>query len=100
MKCVNGKVRYSSEFVFGTISENDASIYWIDFKGKPASYGSIRKGKSSGRGLYIDTYVSHPWIAVDRKRKQLLAVNFERVFRPMTSRDFYMERFKIDRLRV
>ena len=98
--CKSTESRTQFRVCFRNLSENDASIYWIDFNGKPVSYGIIRKGMSSGRGLDIDTYVSHPWIAVDRRRKQLLAINFERVFRPMTSRDFLMESVKIDRLRV
>lgn len=85
---------------FRNLSENDASIYWIDFKGRPVFYGSIKQSKASVDGLHIDTFISHPWIAVDRKKKQLLAINFSRVFRPITSQDFLGERIKTDRLRV
>ena len=85
---------------FRNLSENEASLYWINFKGKPVFYGRIRKGKSSGVGLDIDTFVSHPWIAVDWKEKQPLAINFTLVFRPITTEDFLQESIKVDRLRV
>ena len=98
--CKSTESRIQFKVCFRNLSEDDASIYWIDFEGKPVSYGFIRKGRSNSTGLDIDTFVSHPWIAVSRRRKKLLAINFERVFRPMTPRAFLKESIKIDRLRV
>ena len=98
--CKSTESRTQFRVCFRNISENEASLYWINFKGKPVFYGRIRKGKSSDIGLDIDTFVTHPWIAVDWKEKQLLAINFTLVFRPLTPEDFLQESAKADRLRV
>jgi len=98
--CRSTDSRTQFRVCFRNISENEASLYWINFKGKPVFYGRIRKGKSSGVGLDIDTFVSHPWIAVDWKEKQPLAINFTLVFRPITTEDFLQESIKVERLRA
>ena len=98
--CKSTESRVKYRVCFRNLSENDASIYWIDFKGKPVFYGFIKTAKASEAGLDIDTFITHPWVAVDRRKKQLLAINFSLVLRPITMRDFLNEKIKINRFRV
>ena len=98
--CKSTESKTTYKVVFRNLAESDASVYWIDFRGKPVFYALIKNSKASSVGLEIDTFVTHPWIAIDRKQKQLLAINFNRVFRPITRSDLVIERNKGDRFRV
>ncbi|XP_065072387.1 uncharacterized protein LOC135696799 [Rhopilema esculentum] len=97
-KSTESKIAY--RITFRNMTENDASVYWVNFQGKAVFYGFIKRTMASGKGLDIDTYITHPWIAVDRKKNELLAINFSRILRPISAQDFLEEERKIERLRI
>lgn len=39
------------------------TLYWIDYGGKPVDYGDLSPGESKE----INTFVTHPWIFVNRE---------------------------------
>jgi VHL beta domain len=51
-----------ARMVFINDSSRAIETYWIDFGGNPIFYASI----GSGETLVQPTYLTHPWIIVDR----------------------------------
>ena len=88
------------QVTFRNLTDHEVLLYWINYQGKPKFYGLLRKTKAIGEGLVIDTFVTHPWIAFDKTKLEVLSINFSNVLRPIARRDFIKEEQKIDRLRV
>lgn len=97
-KSTNSNIPF--KVTFRNLTDREVLLYWIDYQGKPKFYGLLRKTKAIGEGLAIDTFVTHPWIAIDKTKLEVLSINFSHVLRPVTKRDFVKEEQKIDRLRV
>eukprot|EP00112_Aurelia_sp_Birch-Aquarium-sp1_P004389 Seg1496.4 transcript_id=Seg1496.4/GoldUCD/mRNA.D3Y31 product="hypothetical protein" protein_id=Seg1496.4/GoldUCD/D3Y31 len=97
-KSTNSNIPF--KVTFRNLTDREVLLYWIDYQGKPKFYGLLRKTKAIGEGLAIDTFVTHPWIAIDKTKLEVLSINFSHVLRPITKRDFVKEEQKIDRLRV
>ncbi|CAL7952191.1 unnamed protein product [Xylocopa violacea] len=57
---------------------HDVVLYWIDYQGRAVNYGTLRYNES----LDIDTFVTHPWIFVDRDTHDRYVVDNEDVFFP------------------
>ncbi|XP_016430192.1 von Hippel-Lindau-like protein [Sinocyclocheilus rhinocerous] len=58
-------------------SSRNAEAWWLDFAGKPVSYGDIQPRKS----LKMDTFLTHPWIFRASDGAKLLA-NLNEVYFP------------------
>lgn len=91
----------SFSITFRNLTERTVRLYWIDFNGRVIFYGYLKNSKAFGnKGLTIQTYVTHPWIAIDHAAGEFLHVNLQRVFRPISRQDFLEERRKADRIKV
>ena len=88
------------QVTFRNLTDHEVLLYWINYQGKPKFYGLLRRTKAIGEGLAIDTFVTHPWIAINKTKLEVLSINFSNVLRPISKRDFIKEEQKIDRLRV
>lgn len=51
-------------------SQRTVQVFWIDYKGKPVLYHTLRPGKRVGQ----DTYRTHPWIMTTENGKCLESV--------------------------
>ncbi|XP_073694149.1 von Hippel-Lindau-like protein [Garra rufa] len=58
-------------------SSRDAEAWWLNFEGKPTSYGKIKPMTS----LKMNTYLTHPWIFRSSDGAKLLA-NLNEVYFP------------------
>lgn len=58
-------------------SNRTAEAWWLNFSGKPVSYGDINPGKS----LQMNTYLTHPWMFRASDGAKLL-VSFSEVYFP------------------
>ncbi|XP_016111185.1 von Hippel-Lindau disease tumor suppressor-like [Sinocyclocheilus grahami] len=58
-------------------SRRNAEAWWLDFAGKPVSYGAIQPRKS----LKMNTFLTHPWIFRASDGSKLLA-NLSEVYFP------------------
>ncbi|KAG1953130.1 von Hippel-Lindau-like protein [Pimephales promelas] len=58
-------------------SSRNAKAWWLNFSGKPVSYGDIKPGKT----LKMNTYLTHPWIFRASDGAKLLA-NLSEVYFP------------------
>lgn len=68
-------------------TEKNVNIIWVNFGGKYVSYTVIQKSEF----VDIDTYKTHPWIAVDNDTHDGLLLNNEIVHFPKTFREYYSE---------
>lgn len=74
--------RQRSPVQFVNRTRRNIEIFWLNFSGQQISYGTL---DAAGRRLSakaIDTFVSHPWIAVDCESKQRLWFDKKEVFFP------------------
>lgn len=55
------------------------TLYWIDYGGEPVDYGDLLPGESKE----INTFVTHPWIFVNRETRDRYLVNQHDVFFPV-----------------
>ncbi|XP_067282995.1 von Hippel-Lindau-like protein [Pseudorasbora parva] len=69
---------YDPTFIsFINKSSRNAEAWWLNFLGKPVSYGCIQPGKT----LEMKTYLTHPWIFRAPDGAKLLA-NLSEVYFP------------------
>lgn len=68
-----------SPVLFRNNTGRNVDIIWLDFTGKPVSYGILN---AQGSPLAVNTFVSHPWIAIDEESKKKLWLNSKEVFYP------------------
>ncbi|KAH3894195.1 hypothetical protein DPMN_018352 [Dreissena polymorpha] len=80
-KSLNNDIRAFVSFVNTT--NRNVCLLWLDYKGKRVRYGDI----PPGRGLLMNTYVTHPWIAYDVVTSYPLLFNGEMAFFPQEQRD-------------
>ncbi|XP_014213975.1 von Hippel-Lindau tumor suppressor homolog [Copidosoma floridanum] len=80
--------RDSSFVKFFNTSPHDVEIYWIDYNGKPVFYQTL------GHQDYIDinTFVTHPWIFVEKETKDRYLANGSSVYFPRSWRENYRGR--------
>jgi len=66
---------------FKNESDETVDLIWIDYYGKPVSYGTIKAGET--KNMY--TYATHPWKASSRRASSRFTVNDELVYIPVAS---------------
>lgn len=63
---------------FINISGRHAKIIWLNFRGEEVTYKIIPP-----RHRYdINTYETHPWIAMDSQHSERLLINFAKIYHP------------------
>lgn len=67
---------------FVNTTERSVELFWFNHSGEKVSYGELSKRGSSMSVKFIDTFVTHPWIALDCQNKQRLWLNRRFLFRP------------------
>lgn len=50
---------------FSNTTDDDVSLYWLDFHGSRVHYNDLAPGESYRQ----QTYVTHPWVAVDPHKR-------------------------------
>ncbi|KAF5280066.1 hypothetical protein FQR65_LT15103 [Abscondita terminalis] len=64
-------------------TNRDVDIIWINFIGQYVKYGRL----SNQSCIDIDTFETHPWIAIDSERKDRLLVDKQFVYTPSSWRE-------------
>ncbi len=85
---------------FRNLHEEPVRLYWIDFKGNLKFFGVLRNTKADDKGITLETFVTHPWVAIDHRTGEMMAINFKSIFRPVSRENFMEEIRKAARLRV
>ena len=75
------KAEVHSPVRFANSTDRRVNMFWLNYAGGKISYGIIEIGASP---LRIDSFVTHPWIAVDEESKKRLWLNSQDVFYPPT----------------
>lgn len=72
---------------FVNLTNRNVDVIWIDYTGKYVKYQSL------GRRVYfdIDTFKTHPWIAIDSNTEDRLHINGEYIYYPQ----FYQRNSRI-----
>ena len=60
----------------------DIEIFWLDFSGEEVSHGILQAAPSRLSAKDINTFLTHPWIAIDCENEQRLWLNSKEVFYP------------------
>ncbi|KZC10752.1 PREDICTED: von Hippel-Lindau disease tumor suppressor [Dufourea novaeangliae] len=76
LRSINNDHRSFVKFINKTV--HSIVLYWIDYQGQAVSYGVLPPGDC----LDIDTFVTHPWIFVDKETNDRYTVNQKDVFFP------------------
>ena len=63
-------------------TDTNIEIFWLDYSGEKVSYGTLDALPSAGSVKDVQTFVTHPWIAVDSENGQKLWLNSKEVFYP------------------
>ncbi|CAG9813663.1 unnamed protein product [Phaedon cochleariae] len=73
------------------INKTDRTIelVWINFKGEYWRYQVLRKDEY----LDVNTYKTHPWMALDQITKDRMHVDSKFLFLPKTSAEYLQERY-------
>ncbi|KAL4640673.1 von Hippel-Lindau disease tumor suppressor-like [Arapaima gigas] len=67
---------------FTNTSRHDVRVWWLNFSGRPVSYGVIKPGGS----LKMNTFLTHPWIFTTSEWQWRLLANTQQVFFPSPAR--------------
>ncbi|XP_026669360.1 von Hippel-Lindau disease tumor suppressor [Ceratina calcarata] len=76
LRSINNAHRSYVKFVNKTL--HHVVLYWIDYQGQAVGYGVLRPDDYRN----IDTFVTHPWIFVDKDTHDRYTVNQRDVFFP------------------
>ena len=76
---VESKIHSPVRFINST--GRKVNIVWLNFSGNQVSYGILDENKQL---LNMNTFVTHPWIAIDEENKQRMWLNSVDVFYPPT----------------
>ena len=79
LKSTEGKT--ATKVHFFNKSSRHVTTVWLDYNGKPVKYTDIAPGGSFTQS----TYVTHPWIVVEREHFTLMLLNGWCVFFPQVS---------------
>lgn len=65
---------------FTNHSRSRVKVFWLDYQGSQVLYSTLEPSN----GFYdVNTYVTHPWIAVDEQTNQPMLLNFEKIYHPL-----------------
>jgi hypothetical protein len=64
-------------------TERKIHLFWLDYKGSLVRYGDI----PPDRGVSMNTYVTHPWVARDAVTLYPMMLNGNQIFYPQTERN-------------
>ncbi|RZC32659.1 VHL domain containing protein [Asbolus verrucosus] len=70
---------------FLNLTERTVEVVWVNFTGAYVCYQLLEKGNF----IDINTYKTHPWIAVDHGTKDRLHIDKEFVYYPKTAKEFF-----------
>ncbi|KAG5267266.1 hypothetical protein AALO_G00219840 [Alosa alosa] len=79
LKSLNSDTR--TYVIFINKSSRRARAWWLDFKGKPVSYGDI----SPNGTLRMNTFLTHPWVFRVTENGAKLLANRQEVYYPTLS---------------
>ena len=80
MRSAESKTKSPVKFINTT--DKNIEIFWLNYSGEEISYGTLHAAPSVPSVMDINTFVTHPWIAVDSENRQRLWLNSEEVFHP------------------
>jgi len=98
VKSLNTRIASPVEFINHT--GKTVNLKWFDYDGKENPFATLQ----SDNCLEVNTYVTHPWIAVDEQTNETMLLNFRKVYFPdepvirrvdYESRRFYAVRTQI-----
>eukprot|EP00794_Sanderia_malayensis_P016840 gene16840-18539_t len=72
---------------FRNLNEFPVKLHWIDYNGNTKLYCALKQTTASSDGFCMQTFLTHPWFATDMKCKEIMTINFQKVFRPISSND-------------
>ena len=61
-------------------SRSRVKVLWLDYQGEQVLYSTL--GPSNGR-YDVNTYVTHPWIALEEPTNAVMLLNFRNIFFPV-----------------
>ncbi|CAH1985634.1 unnamed protein product [Acanthoscelides obtectus] len=64
-------------------------LIWLDFNGIYVKYKTL----TDGEYYDVNTFKTHPWIALDAETKVRMHIGQSPVYFPKTTRDYYKERY-------
>lgn len=65
---------------FTNRSRSRVKVFWLDYHGKQVLYSTLEP--SDGR-YDVNTYVTHPWIAIDEQTNVPMLLNFRNIYYPL-----------------
>ncbi|XP_022804368.1 von Hippel-Lindau disease tumor suppressor-like isoform X2 [Stylophora pistillata] len=94
--------RIESPVLFVNHTGRRVNLKWFDYSGEEKLFATIVGGTNNR--LKMNTYVTHPWIAVDEETNERLLLNFRETFfpdEPVIQRvDFDARRFYVVRAEI
>lgn len=94
--------RIESPVLFVNHTGRRVNLKWFDYSGEEKLFATIVGGTNNR--LKMNTYVTHPWIAVDEETNERLLLNFRETFfpdEPVIRRvDFDARRFYVVRAEI
>lgn len=76
LKSLNTRIASPVEFVNHT--GRTVNLKWFDYDGKEVPFATLE----SNNCLEVNTYVTHPWIAVDEQTNETMLLNFRKTYFP------------------
>ena len=71
--------RIATPVRFINCSESHVKVLWLNYQGKKVLYSTLEPSN----GCYdVNTYVTHPWIAVDEDTNNLMLLNSKQIYFP------------------
>ena len=98
LKSLNTRIASPVEFINHT--GRTINLKWLDYDGKAVIFATLERNNC----LEVNTYVTHPWIAIDEQTNETMLLNFRKTYFPdqpiirrvdYESRRFYAVRSQI-----
>ena len=98
LKSLNTRIASPVEFINHT--GRTINLKWLDYDGKAVIFATLERNNRLG----VNTYVTHPWIAIDERTNETMLLNFRKTYFPdqplirrvdYESRRFYAVRSQI-----
>ncbi|KAG5884630.1 hypothetical protein JTB14_023824 [Gonioctena quinquepunctata] len=70
-------------------TDRTIELVWIDFKGQYIKYRILGKDQF----VDVDTYKTHPWMALDYSTKDRLLIGDKYYYQPKTAKDYILEKY-------
>lgn len=80
---------------FTNLTERSINVVWVNFSGQYVSYKILHRGQF----VDVNTFKTHPWIAIDNNTKDKMHLNKNFVYDPQTFREHFTANFPQYRLR-